>query len=150
MLIKRKRILCCVLAIALTAGACTDEQRKKIAQASDDIARGLHTALALDEALIKQQLVSKDDALAITTLLLDVNRAAKEFNDKARAFGSIDATEKAELLRMASDMTASVATLNQQGVLRIKNQQSQIQFLAAIAIIQGGVAVLTSILQGGK
>jgi hypothetical protein len=146
----RSPILAFVIVAALAAAACSDADRKKLAQADDDFARGLQTALALDDSMIKGSLISKDDALTLTTALLDLSRLSQEFHNNAKTYGLSGGSTKADLLKLASGMSASLATLNAQGVLRIKNPDSKTQFLGAMAVLNTALGVLTAVLGGLK
>lgn len=146
----RSPILAFVLiVVSLAAAACSDADRKKLAEADDDFARGVQTALALDESLIKENLISKDDAIAVTSALLDVNRLGGQFHVRAETYGKSGGATKTELIGLANGLSASVVTLNHQGVLHIKNPNSQTQFVAAVAVMQGALGVLTAVLTGG-
>lgn len=144
----RSPILAFVLIASVIATACTDADRKKLAQASDDFARGLQTALALDDSLIKANLISKDDAIVVTGAILDVNHIAQQFNENAKTYGKSGGSTKADLLKLASGLSASLATLNQQGTLHIKNANSKTQFLAAMAVMNTALGVLTAVVGG--
>lgn len=145
-----KRRLVAILLVAVLAVACDADERKKLAKASDDFARGIAMALALDDALIKQKVISNDDAIVITSAILDANRIARQFNDRASLYGKSGGSTKSELLQLTSDIDGSLATLQKQGVLRIKNPASQAQFTAALAIMKSAVAVAQAILGGSK
>lgn len=149
-MLNKSKQLTVILLIALLAQACSGDERKKLAQASDDFARGISTALALDDALIRQQLISKDDALTITSAILQVNQIARQFNDRAKTYGTSGGSTKAELLKLAGDLSASLATLNQTGTLKIKNPNSQAQFQAALAVLNSALAIIQGVLGGTK
>lgn len=151
----KKVTLVPVLIIALTLATlpmtgCDDSDLKKAARATDDLARGINILLDLDAALIQQNIISRDDALTITNGILNVNRLAKVFNDKARTYKSLDADAKSALLKITDDILAALGTLNAQGVLKIKNSNSQAQFQAGYAVLTAAVATLRTLLQKGS
>src|SRR5689334_14492375 len=98
-MIRRKIAVAVLLTLALTFQACTDSDLKKAAQASDDMARGISVALDLDTALIQQKVLQSDDAITITSALLDVNRLVRQFNNTARTYTKLDAPARALLLK---------------------------------------------------
>lgn len=139
-----------ILLVCLFIQACDNADIRKAAKASDDMARGISVALDLDAALIQQGLLSNDEAIAVTSALLDLNRLAREFNDTARGFKALDGAAKASLLQILTSITASLDKLNTQGVLRIKNAEAQQKFKTALAVITAAVNILAATLAKGN
>jgi hypothetical protein len=144
---KSKRMIAITLLLAcFVTQACTDEDRERAAQASDNMARGISVALDLDAALIEARLLDKDEAITVTSALLDANRLIREFNETAKGFKSIGAAERSALLRIVTGITRSLDRLNEQGVLRLKNPEAKQKFTAALAVVTGAVTVLSTLL----
>jgi hypothetical protein len=145
---RRLKGLIAVLVIATVMAACEEGTRKKVAQANNDVARGISVLLVLDSELIDTGALSKDDAIALTSAILDLNKAFEEFNTQAQSYKTFDTNAKTNLLLTLNTISASVSRLNDQGVLHIKNPDSQVRFRAAIAVVQSGIAVLQVVLGG--
>src|SRR5262249_10114125 len=135
----KRKFAAVILVAVLCSAACTSDQQKKLAPASDDMAKGIATALALDDALIKGNLISKDDAIAVTSAILDVNRIAGQFTAVAKTYNG-SATTKAQLVGLASQIGTAIQKLNDSGVLHVKNPQSKAQLDAAVAVMQSALA----------
>lgn len=145
----KQKVVAVALAVLLLA-ACTDADRKKLAQASDDLARGVSTLLALDDSLIKNKLIDKDSAITITSAILDVNRIHGKLNGLAKAYSPGNLQSKQALVAGVGELAKAVSDLNASGALHIKNQQSQTEFAAAMAVVQSAVAVLSGVVGGLK
>jgi hypothetical protein len=144
----RKVTLVPILIIALIASACDDEQIKRLARAGDDFSRGISVAFDIDAALLRSNMISRDDALVITTSLLELNRLGKQFHARLVAYSKLTPEARGQLLPIITELIAAANGLQRDGLLRIKNPQSQAEFAAALGVITAALATAQIILKG--
>ncbi len=145
----RKTVSTLLILILVSAAACTDDQRKKIAKADQDMANALSIALDIDAGLIRDGTLKGDAAVAVTTTLLDINRALGIFNTHAKAITTLDTATKSDLLLLADGIVKAVADANQAGAIHINNQETRAKLASVLAIISAAITTLRAILQGG-
>jgi D-serine deaminase-like pyridoxal phosphate-dependent protein len=150
MIMTKRRLLAAVLMLALIVPltACTDDNLRKLAQAGDDFSRGLTVAFDLDASLLHSGAISKDDALTITTTLLDLNKLGKTFHERLVAYSKLTPEARGALLPILAQLVAAADGLQRNGLLRIKDPKAQAEFSAAVAIITGALATAQIVLRG--
>lgn len=128
--------------------ACKDDQLRKAAKASDDAAIAIGAMIDVKRELGKQELITPAQELVLTERLLDVNRAVYQFNSRARTYDRLDSTTQTELLRLFGDITGSMRTLNEQGVLQIQNPDTKQKLSAVLSALDTAVQTIGAALGG--
>ena len=149
MKVLKKILIVPVLLLAISLSACADADRKKLAQASQDFASGVTVTLSVDQALIDQGLIERDDAAALTGAILDVSNAGAEFNRTAQTV-SLSGAGKTLVLGKLTALADAAGRLEAAGTLHIKNSQARLQFQAGVAVIKVAIGVAQSVLGASK
>lgn len=144
----RRYFIAPLLILAMFSTACTDDNLKKLAQAGDDFSRGITVALDLDAAMLHSGTISRDDALVVTTSLLDLNKLGKRFHERLTVYSKLTPEARGELLPLVNGLVDDADKLQRDGLLRIKNPQSQAEFNAAIGIVKSALATARAVLKG--
>lgn len=145
--VKVGRRIALILLITLAISACSDDQQRKAAQASDTLAQSIAAAISVKRELVKEGHLKKDEELKITEGLLLVNDAATEFNNQVKSVKTWDANSKAVLAATLSRVTNSLKELTDTGVLKLSDPGAQQKLTAAIATIQQSITLLGGFLQ---
>jgi len=147
---KPNRKTAALLVLILSLVACKDESIRKAARASDDMAVTVSLAIDVKRGLGQTgtKLISNEEELALTLGLQKVNTAVRAFHTQVKATKALDPASKNQLLQLFSGVTASVAELNQQGVLGIKNEEAKSKVTAALAGFSASFAAIQAALGG--
>lgn len=155
--IKRRRAtfalaLCFCLAVTLTA--CGDKEGQDTLKG---IARNLHrvgnaTARAdeLTHRLFVDGVISPASAEAISVALLDINKAARDFNTKARAYQSFDEKTKADVLKLAADTRDFINARINDGVAHIKDERARSNWRAIVNTSYDAFASIVLLIESAK
>jgi hypothetical protein len=128
---KRGLAAIAILVVAgLTLQACQSADLKKAAQASEDIAISIKLAIATNQDLAKQGIITGAEALMIDRVLLVLNEADQSFVATARTYTKWDATSKAALAALFVDITNAINRL--QGTVGVLLDQRARDALATI------------------
>lgn len=142
-----RKVVTVTVALCLLT-ACTDDNLKKLAKAGDDFSRGITVALDLDAAMLHSGALSKDDALAVTTALLDLNKLGKTFHSQLTAYSKLTPEARGSLLPILTQLIDAAQALQRDGLLRIKSPEAQAQFNAAIGIVTAALSTAQLIVKG--
>lgn len=129
--------------LAASFSSCSADQLKRAKIAGLAIERTADSVLLLIPTFQQSGDLSPEDAAIGVKLLTDFKTTVHQFNARAATYTTFDAHTKADLLKLFQDVTAGLAVLNEQGVLRIKNPKlkGRIQiYLAAAQIAAGTIA----------
>lgn len=137
-----------VLLLILVLVACKDDAIRKAARASDDMAVTISLAIDTKRELAKAGLLKPDEEIPLTLGLQKVNTAVKAFHLQVKNTKALDPASKNQLLLLFSGITSSVADLNQQGVLGIKNEQAKAKVSAVLAGFTTAFAAIQAALGG--
>ena len=147
---RHKRKLTLILALTLLLTACPSEKSSKYREAtkaSDRIATSIGGLIDLKRSLAAQGLITPQEELQLTNLLLDANRAGRVFNDTAKSFKSDTPENRRALLALFTDLSASIGRLNDQGVLHIKNPQARTLTSNVVASVNASLQIINAALQ---
>jgi hypothetical protein len=122
-------LFCCSFALV----ACDESQVQKVKRASARIDRVVGSAIELLPAFQQEGLFDEGEQAKIAEGLNAVKVAIREFNVRAQSYKTFDATAKADLAKAFIDVTGALATLNEQGVLHIKNPKVKGRVQIALA-----------------
>ena len=128
--------------------ACKDESIRKAARASDDMAVTVGLAIDAKRELAASGLLKPEEEIPLTLGLQKVNTAVKAFHLQVKNTSQLDPTSKNQLLLLLSGVTTSVAELNQQGVLGIKNEQAKTKISTILAGFNAAFAAIQAALGG--
>ncbi|MGH9942839.1 MAG: hypothetical protein ACRD9R_10845 [Pyrinomonadaceae bacterium] len=120
---------------------------RKLSKASDDLASGIRLALKTKQTLAEQKVISADEELRLTRLLIDVNRSGEQFNLVLRYAPQDNQEVRSNLLGLLDEVTASVGRLHREGVLHIKNEGARQKVALLIDSINAAVRTMRVILE---
>lgn len=150
----RKLFHCILIAVVLPCllftTACNESQVRESALAAHRIVASVSAATDIKDELLTAELIDSNESKQIAILLRDANRAALAFNDKVKEYSSqktIPPNARDELLTLFDDVTATVAKLNDQGVLHIKNETARSRLAAVLATINASISVIKGVLK---
>lgn len=146
---KLNKRLAVVLFLISVQLACKDDQIRKAARASDDMATAISLTIDLKRSLAASGVLKPEEEIPLTLALQKVNTAAKAFHTQVAATSKFDPAAKNKLLTLFEGIATSVNELNQQGVLGIKDPEARTKIstvlvgvssaLASIKVALGGV-----------
>lgn len=144
--LKAPPLLCICLMVALAVGtlfsaACNADQLKKAKVAGLTIERTDDAVMALIPTFENSGEISHDDAAIAVRLLTDFKITIHQFNQTAATYTTFDEKARSDLLKLFQDVTAGLAVLNEQGVLRIKNPKlkGRVQVYLTAAQLAAGI-----------
>ena len=137
-----------VLSVLLTA--CPNDNPndplRKYAKAADNMAGAINSMIKAKRSLASQGSITPAEDLQLTKSLLVANEAVSVFHQRVKSLTTApDATTKAELTTLLSNVTTAVDELNNQGVLGVTNTESKAKLARFIGTIQAAIAVFSSI-----
>jgi hypothetical protein len=142
----KRTFLAATLAVCLVFSSCTKKpvtdptqpppapltpQQKAELIIKDAKKYGPLVAVAIEEGIKQEALFAANGTIdpaiepKIKQLLLDAKSAVDAFNAKAATWTSFDSTKKADIAKLIRDGLDFVEKINNDGVLKIKNAQSQ-------------------------
>ena len=137
-----------MVVLVLTIVACKEEAIRKAARASDDMAVTVSLAIDTKRELAKAGLLKPEEEIPLTLGLQKVNAAVKAFHLQVEQTKALDPASKNQLLLLLEGVTTSVAELNQQGVLGIKNEEAKNKVSAVLAGFTAAFAAINAALGG--
>lgn len=138
---RRLTVIFVLFAVCLSQTACNKDQLRRAANTSAMTASLVRVAIDTKRALAKDGTLDRDEELAITVAMRDLNLAVIEFNSLARTYDEFTAETRAQLLTLFNNVTLGVARLNDQGVLRIKNPQARGRFQKILTRVRAATEV---------
>ena len=114
---------------------------RKYAKAADDIAAAISAMIDAKRKLAQQGRISADEERKLTQLLTVANEADITFNNRLKATTTLDASSKADLVNLLSQVTSAVNDLNNSGVLRLGNADARQKLSKFITTINAAIAV---------
>ncbi len=139
-----------VLALACLSFKCsgppTEDQKRRFAKATDDIAGAIGAMIDLKRNLAQQGRISADEERKLTQLLTVANDADTALVNRLKAAPPVlDAGSCNELLQLVSQVTSAVNNLNSSGVLPLGNADAKQKLSKFIATINAAVGILTQL-----
>jgi hypothetical protein len=130
-----------VLILALIVTGCDPNKLKQAKTAGLAIERTADTVLLLIPTFQQGGEISPEDAAIGIKLVTDFKTTVHQFNARAATYTTFDEHARADLLKLFQDITAGLAVLNDQGVLRIKNPKlkGRVQIYLAAAQLSAGI-----------
>lgn len=133
------------------AATCKESSAyKKAVQACYDISVGVNASVQITMDLNKQGVLSAQDYLAILELEKALVQSNEEFRKLLSNAGEINTTNKLAFIALLDSVGASLANLQAQGTLRIKNPNSQALFSATLATVRTGLIVVKGFIEQVK
>lgn len=132
--------------VFLIGVACDQGEYHKAADAAAKVSSSLKAAVSESEALYRAGAIGKDE---FVNLLVELDHAAyvnDEYVRQLRSFKTIDATNRSVLVNWIGDMTRSVDSLNANGVLHVKNAESQQKLAVYVTALRGSIQILGALL----
>ena len=126
------------------AGGNTDAKRK-YAKAADDIAAAISAMIDAKRKLAQQGRISADEERKLTQLLTVANEADITFNNRLKATTTLDASNRADLVNLLSQVTSAINDLNSSGVLKIGNADAQKRLTQFISTINAALNILAQL-----
>lgn len=123
---------------------------KKAVQACYDISVGVNASVQITMDLNKQGVLNNQDYLAVLELEKALVQSNEEFRKLLSSAGEINTTNKTAFLALLDSIGASLANLQSQGTIRIKNPNSQALFSAALATVRTGLIVVKGFIEQVK
>lgn len=150
---KSKYLLGLILIFNLTfAGMCGggDPKAKQIVRAEDDFAQGLKTTANILKECKTDGSISQADIDFLKPILLEVSNTHLriiKLTEEIIALGDSATVDKQkELLEQINFISDNLTTLNNEGILRIKNESHRILFNATILTMQSAVTSFVIVL----
>lgn len=140
--IKRFSTVILLSVFVFTQQACDKDQLRKIATKTERIAILLDAGIEAKRALGKTGDIDSAGELLATNALASVNSIVQQVNDRAQNYTELDQSTRAETIKLLQDAAAILDDLNAQGVLHIKNPDTQKRFQSAVSILS--VALVTT------
>ena len=134
--------------VIATSIACKDDQIRKAARASDDMAVTIGLAIDAKRALATSTppLITHGEEIQLTLGLQKVNAAVRAFHNEVARLSKVDPASKGQLVALFADITKSISDLNNQGVLGIKNPDSKLKLQTILATLNTAIATINAIL----
>ena len=118
---------------------------RKYAKAADDIAAAISAMIDAKRKLAQQGRITADEERKLTQLLTVANEADIAFNNRLKATTTLDASSKADLVNLLSQVTSAINDLNQSGVLKIGNADAQKRLSQFIGTINAALNILAQL-----
>jgi hypothetical protein len=133
--------------VLLLLTACTDQEAKKVAQASQSVAVSLDVVFQTVKQLHEQGIISEAEKQAVLSALFDVAVVGREFNTQARQIVKLEPSSKLALLKQFKNLVESVAVLNQK-VLAWQNPEARVKVGLITTSIATTLQIIYPILGG--
>jgi hypothetical protein len=165
MKLKLFAVACATLVLAMMLGFtnCSKKQTavtqqpdtvRKLAKASDDLSGGIKLAIKTKRDLAQQKVITPEEELALTKFLLDVDRAGEAFNTALVNTQNDSPQARQQLLALLDSVAGAVKSLNDDGVLHIKNGGARQRVALLISGVEAAIAsirvILTTAPAGGQ
>jgi hypothetical protein len=121
------------------------DAKRKYAKAADDIAASINAMIDAKRNLAQQKRINADEETKLTQLLTVANNADIAFTNKLKATTTIDASNKADLVSLLSQVTSAVNDLNSSGVLKIGNADARQRLSKFISTINAAITILSQL-----
>ena len=147
---KRRLIIPPLIVVLVLLSACKEENIRKAARASDDMATIVSLAIDVKRGLGQTgtKLISDDEELVLTLGLQKINTAVKAFHAQVKKTSTLDPAAKGQLLILFKQITEAVTDLNNVGVLGIKNPEAKEKIAAVLAGFQVAFTTIQAVLGG--
>jgi hypothetical protein len=136
------------ISVLLSGWACSESSLHKASRAAKQVADDLHAF----EAQIEQQYAAgnldKAEAVNLAQLCSQATLADDVFVQKVQSLPKLDSSSAPQVAAWFAELTTSIGTLEQQGVLHIKNPTAQQNFSLIVTSINTGLTILEGLLQG--
>ena len=124
-----------------------DKQFRSAARAADDVASGISKMIDLKRQLAKDKKISPAEESALTDLLLKVNTADKLFVTQIKAMKNApDASGKANLAALFSQVTSALNELNSKGLLPLGDAGAKGQLAKVLAAATAAAQIVEAFL----
>lgn len=139
-----------LVAACFTLTACpsndNNDPLRKYARASDSMAGTINSMIKAKRSLAQSGRITPAEELRLTEKLLTANNAVTTFNTRVKSLTAVpDASTKAELVNLLSNVTSAINELNTGGVLGISNPESKQKLSKFIETINAAIAVFSSL-----
>jgi hypothetical protein len=121
-------------AMPLIAFKCSENQLQTFDRATGHIINGLAVGRTMIPEFVAEGSIEQSSAEKIYRYLDDAARIAEEARRDVRAFKSFDGPAKARIALAVKEISASLARLNNEGVLHIKNEKAQRRLRLGLAV----------------
>ena len=122
-----------------------DAAKRRYAKAADDIAGTISAMIDAKRKLAQQGRITADEERKLTQLLTVANEADITFNNRLKATTTLDASSKADLVNLLSQVTSAINDLNSSGVLKIGNADAQKRLTQFISTINAALNILAQL-----
>lgn len=119
--------------------ACPDSQLHQAAQVANGIASSLNNAESLNESAYHQGIITAADSAAVSNYIKYSVQVNEQLIAQVRSVKKVDPQSAATILAAIDNLAASIDVLQNQGVLHIKDPNTQKQFGNYIAIIRAAI-----------
>lgn len=145
-------LLTLVLALASLSFKCGGggdaDPRQRYAKAADDIAGGISAMIDAKRSLARRGLITQDEERRLTQSLTVTNEAVIAFNNRVQVTATLNASNRAEMLTLFSNVTSATNNLNNDGVMNISNIAARQQLLRIVNTINASINILTQLAAG--
>jgi hypothetical protein len=134
-----------VIASLLAVMACSESEYRRLTRSQAEIASALGAIYQLTVDSANAQLITRDVTVAI---LVEVDHGTVlngQFRDRLRQAKNIQPGDRAALAQFATDLLASIDRLNENGVLHIKDPDTQAKFAAAVNAARVAIVAVSAI-----
>lgn len=127
--------------------ACDANRLRQCANTSDRMAVSISSAIDIKRELKKAALIDDGEDMAITSCLLKLNLAVKEFNTRAKTYDADTPVNRAELSKLFADVTGGLRELEEKGVVPVKNPDARQKMSAVLKTLEASAQIIQSLLQ---
>lgn len=140
-----------VVMIVFSQLACDASAYRKAAKASDDIALSLKALQSTVVDLYTADAIDANAARGMSRAIKNATIADDEFIAKIKTLGGkVDEASKPTVVQWVGELSASIATLNAQEAIYIKNPEAKLKLDLTLKTIQAALTIIQTTIGGAK
>lgn len=132
-------------ALIVVGAACDQSEYHKAADAAAKISSSLKAAVTETDSIYRAHLITREERDLVLVEIDHAQFVNDEYVRQLQSFKKIDASNHAVLVNWVADLSSSVDSLNTNGVLHIKNADSQQKLGIYVTAIRGSIQILATI-----
>ena len=140
-----------MLAVFVSAfSACDENQIRRAASASEDMARGIGVGFDLLPELYRQQFITAADGTQLNEALHRANNGVRLFRNKVAEIqargGQLTEAGRFDLLGVLSQVTSAMRLIEGEVLPRIGNEQARARLAAAVLLVSTSTQIVSGLL----
>ncbi len=113
--------------VGFSTTGCDSKKFDQAKRAATTIQKTLPVAKKLVDQLQAELVLESTEADKLRNGISEVERIFDEFNDRAKGYQDWSPQSRQDMLKLVKDVSQSLDTLNQEGVLHIKNPDAKLR-----------------------